>query len=213
MNRADGVVHVAQSYAACRRACIAPSTSLLGQKAPRVPPSLACGAPAEGEVALGAAAPFLPHTPDGNVTSSAPTQQPQSPPPRPRRKREILGPTGLVVMVLVILAATAVSIVVELASNHGRTYTASVDVLDQMPGDPNEYQVVFHITNQGTKAGRPDVCDATLFDMRGERVGTASVRLRDAVIEPGRTLDELAVATAASTPVNGTVHCRALEPE
>ncbi|HZD72424.1 MAG TPA: hypothetical protein VE776_00790 [Actinomycetota bacterium] len=147
------------------------------------------------------------------MTSSAPTQQAHSPSPEPRRKREILGPTGLVVMVLAILAFTAVTIVVELAANHGRSYTASIDVLDQIPGRPNEYQVVFHITNQGSKAGRPDVCDATLLDMRGERVGTASVRLRDVVIEPGQTLDELAVATAASAPVNGGVRCRGLEPE
>ena len=145
------------------------------------------------------------------VTSSVPTEQAQSPPPR--RKREIFGLTGLVVMVLAILAFTAVAIVVELVSNRGRVYTASVDVIDQMPGRPNEYQVVFHITNQGTKAGRPDVCDAALRDMRGERVGTASVQLRDAVIQPGRTLDELAVGTAASTPVNGTVQCRSLEPQ
>jgi hypothetical protein len=147
------------------------------------------------------------------VTSPAPTERTQRPAPEPRRRREILGPTGLVVMVLAILAFTAVSIVIELVSNHGRAYTASVDVVDQLPGRPNEYQVVFHITNQGSKAGRPDVCDATLFDMRGERVGTASVRLRDAVIEPGSTLDEQAVATAASAPVNGSVNCRSLEPQ
>jgi len=118
----------------------------------------------------------------------------------------------LVVMVLAILAFTAVSIVVELATNHGKSYTASVNVLDQSPNDPNEFQVVFHIANNGTKAGRPDVCDATLFDLKGERVGTASVRLRTP-IQPGQTLDELAVATAAARPVNGQVTCRSLEPE
>jgi hypothetical protein len=147
------------------------------------------------------------------VTSPAPTQHAQGPPPEPRRKREIFGLTGLVVMVLAIFVFTAVSIVVELAMNHGRAYTASVDVLDQIPGRPNEYQVVFHITNKGSKPGRPDVCDASLLDMRGERVGTASVQLRSAIIEPGRTLDEPAVATAASVPVNGTVQCRSLEPQ
>ena len=85
-------------------------------------------------------------------------------------------------------------------------------MLDQSPNDPNEFQVVFHIANNGTKAGRPDVCDATLFDLKGERVGTASVRLRTP-IQPGQTLDELAVATAAARPVNGQVTCRSLEPE
>jgi hypothetical protein len=147
------------------------------------------------------------------VTSSAPTQQARGQPPEPPRKREILGLTGLVVMVLAILAFTAVAIVIELVSNHGRSYAASIDVVDQVQGRPNEYQVVFHITNNGTRAGRPDVCDATLFDMRGERVGTASVRLRGQIIDAGRTLDEPAVATAGSAPVNGTVRCRSLEPE
>ena len=147
------------------------------------------------------------------MTSPTPTEQAHSPAPEPRRKREIFGLTGLVVMVLAILAFTAVSIVIELVSNHGRAYSGSIDVVDQVQGAPNEYQVVFHITNNGTRAGRPDVCDATLFDMRGERVGTASVRLRDATIGAGDTLDEPAVATAAATPVNGTVRCRSLEPE
>ncbi len=115
-------------------------------------------------------------------------------------------------MVLAIVAFTVVSIVIEVVSNHGRAYTASVDVLGQVPADPNEYQVVFHIANRGTRAGRPDVCDADLFDLRGERVGTASVRLRTP-IEPGRTLDEPAIATSAARPVNGKVTCRSLEPE
>jgi hypothetical protein len=152
-------------------------------------------------------------------TPEAPTQPPgagsqpsPSPSPPRRRKREILGPTGLVVMVLAILAFTVVSIVIEVVSNQGKSYAASIDVLEQIPADPNEYQVVFHITNKGTKAGRPDVCEASLFDLRGERVGTASVRLRTP-IQPGRTLDELAVATAASRPINGQVTCRSLEPD
>ena len=152
-------------------------------------------------------------------TPAPPTQPPgagsQPSPPQPppqRRKREILGPTGLVVMVLAILAFTAVSIIIELVTNHGKSYTASVNVLQQNPANPNEYQVVFHVSNKGTRAGRPDVCDATLFDFRGERVGTASVRLRTA-IQPGQTLDELAVATAAARPINGQVTCRSLEPD
>ncbi len=147
------------------------------------------------------------------MTSSAPTEQAQGNPPEPRRKRQILGLTGLVVMVLAILAFTAVSIVIELVANQGRTYTASIDIVGRVQDDPNEYQVVFHITNNGTRAGRPDVCDANLLDMRGERVGTASVRLRGTIIDAGRTLDEPAVATAAAAPVNGTVRCRSLEPE
>jgi hypothetical protein len=115
-------------------------------------------------------------------------------------------------MVLAIVAFTIVSIAIEVVTNHGKSYTASVDVLGQIPADPNEYQVVFHVANKGTKAGRPDVCEATLFDLKGERVGTASVRLRTA-IQPGQTLDELAIATAAARPVNGQVTCRSLEPD
>jgi FAD synthase len=123
-----------------------------------------------------------------------------------------MGPTGLVVMVLTIIAFTIASIVIELVINHGKSYAASVDVLEQIPGAPNEYQVVFHVTNKGTRAGRPDVCEVSLLDFRGERVGTASVRLRTA-IQPGQTQDELSIATAASRPVNGQVTCRSLEPD
>lgn len=150
-------------------------------------------------------------------TPEAPTQAPGGggpPPPEApqRRKREIMGPKGLVVMVLAILAFTVVSIVIELVTNQGRSYSASVNVLEQIPADPNEYQVVFHVTNKGTKAGRPDICEATLFDLRGERVGTASVRLRTP-IQPGQTHDELAIATSAARPINGQVTCRSLEPD
>jgi hypothetical protein len=118
-------------------------------------------------------------------------------------------------MVVAILLFTAVSIVIELVHNYGRSYTAAVAVVGQVPGHPNEYQVVFHITNHGTKPGSPDICDATLVDLRGERVGTASVTLKgkNLTIEPGQTLDEPAIGTAASPPVNGSVDCRSLEPE
>jgi hypothetical protein len=130
----------------------------------------------------------------------------------PRRRRELLGPTGLVVMVVAILAFTAVSIVVELVASHGRTFKATVDVVGQVPGDRNEYQVVFHVTNTGSRAGRPDTCEANLLDVRGERVGTATVTLHDP-IRPGRTDDLPVIGTAASPPVNGTVQCRSLEPD
>lgn len=152
------------------------------------------------------------------MSSHAPTepadrQPPATPPPKP--KRELLGPTGLIVMVVAILLFTAVSIVIELVHNYGRVYAATVQVVGQIPGHANEYQVMFHITNRGSKAGVPDICDATLVDIRGERVGTASVTLKGKglTIEPGQTLDAPAVGTAASPPVNGSVDCRSLEPE
>jgi hypothetical protein len=149
---------------------------------------------------------------EGTLSTPAPPTSPAPSPAEPRRKREILGPTGLVVMVLAIFAFTAVSIVIELVTNHGKSFTASVDVLGQVPSDRNEFQVVFHIANRGSKAGRPDVCEATLNDFKGERVGTASVTLHD-TIQPGQTRDEPAIATAAARPVNGVVTCRSLEPD
>jgi hypothetical protein len=137
------------------------------------------------------------------------------PPAASRPKRQILGPTGLIVMVAAILAFTAVSIVIELVHNYGRVYSANVQVVGQVPGRPNEYQVVFHITNRGSKPGTPDICDATLTDIRGERVGTASVTLKGKhlTIESRQTLDEPAIGTAASAPVGGDVNCHNLEPE
>jgi hypothetical protein len=144
------------------------------------------------------------------VSSPASTAQP-APAPEPRRKREILGPTGLIVMVVAILAFTAGSIAFELAANRGKTFKATVDVLGPVPGADNEVQLVFHVANTGSRAGRPDKCEAVLYDIRGERVGTAAVTLREP-IRPGRTHDEPAVGTAAAPPVNGTVVCRSLDP-
>ncbi len=131
-------------------------------------------------------------------------------PPAPKRKREILGPTGLVVMVSAILLFTIVSIVIEVVSNSGQQYRATVDVVG--PIGANEVRVVFHVTNVGHKAGRPDRCEATLYDRTRERVGTAAVSLKEP-IEPGETVDEQAVGTVAAPAVNGAVRCRSLEPD
>jgi hypothetical protein len=142
------------------------------------------------------------------VTDTAPASDPATPPP----KREILGPTGLVVMVVAILAFTAVSIVYELAHNTDRSsFKATVDILGQVPGSPNEVRVVFHVRNQSKKPGHPDKCEASLADAKGDRTGTAEVRLRQDIL-PGQTLDEQAVATAASRPITGAARCRGLEP-
>ena len=148
-----------------------------------------------------------------DVTDTAPASDRATPePPGPRPKREILGPTGLVVMVVAILAFTAVSIVYELAHNTDRsTFKATVDVLGPVSGSPNEVRVVFHVRNQSKKAGHPDVCDASLADPKGDRIGTAEVRLRQD-IRPGETFDELAIGTSAGRPVTGAARCRSLEP-
>jgi hypothetical protein len=144
------------------------------------------------------------------VSSQPTTTQPQPPPPA-RRKREILGPTGLIVMVVVILAFTAVAIVIELASNQGKIYKATVSVLGPVEGSQNQVRLMFRVTNTGTRAGRPDKCEAVLFNISGDRVGVGAVSLKQP-IQPGATHDEPAIGTAAEPPVNGTVHCRALEP-
>ena len=142
--------------------------------------------------------------------SSSPTTT-QSPPPPGRRKREILGPTGLIVMVVAILAFTAVAIVIELASNRGKIFKATVSVLGPVTDSQNQVRLMFRVTNTGNRAGRPDKCEAVLYNVSGERVGVGAVSLKQP-IEPGATHNEPAIGTAAEPPVNGTVHCRALEP-
>ena len=143
---------------------------------------------------------------------SSPPVSTQSQPPSPgRRKREILGPTGLIVMVVAILAFTAVAIAIELASNRGKTFKATVSVLGPVEGSQNQVRLMFRVTNVGSRAGRPDKCEAVLYNISGERVGVGAVSLKDP-IQPGATSNEPAIGTAAEAPVNGTVHCRALEP-
>jgi hypothetical protein len=144
------------------------------------------------------------------MSSSPATTQPQPPSPG-RRKREILGPTGLIVMVVTILAFTAVAIAIELASNRGKTFRTAVSVLGPVEGSQNQVRLMFRVTNTGTRAGRPDKCEAVLYNISGERVGVGAVSLKDP-IQPGATHNEPAIGTAAEPPVNGTVHCRALEP-
>ena len=134
-----------------------------------------------------------------------------TPPPPGRRKRELLGPTGLIVMVVAILAFTAVAIAIELASNRGKTFKATVAVLGPVPGSQNEVRLLFRVTNTGNRAGRPDKCEAVLYNVTGERVGVGAVSLK-APIQPGATHNEPAIGTSAEPPVNGVVTCRALEP-
>ena len=143
------------------------------------------------------------------MSSSPSTTQPQPPPPR--RKRELLGGTGLIVMVVAILVFTAVAIVIELTANRGKTFQATVSVLGPVEGSQNQVRLMFRVTNVGSKAGRPDKCEAVLSNISGERVGVGAVSLKDP-IQPGATHNEPAIGTAAEPPVNGTVHCRALEP-
>ena len=125
------------------------------------------------------------------MSSPPATTQPQPPPPG-RRRRELLGPTALIVMVVAILAFTAVAITMELAANRGKAFKATVTVV-------------------GPVAGRPDKCEAVLFNLRGDRVGVGAVSLHDP-IQPGASQDEPAIGTAAEPPINGAVTCRALEP-
>ena len=144
------------------------------------------------------------------MSSQPATTQPQPPPPG-RRKRELLGPTALIVMVVAILAFTAVAIAIELAANRGKAFNATVSVLGPVEGSQNQVRLMFRVTNTGTRPGRPDKCEAVLFNISGDRVGVGAVSLKQP-IEPGATHNEPAIGTSAEPPVNGTVHCRALEP-
>jgi hypothetical protein len=144
------------------------------------------------------------------VSSSPATAQPPPPPPG-RRKREILGLTGLVVMVVTILVFTAVAITIELAANRGKAFKATVSVLGPVDGSQNQVRLMFRVTNTGTRTGRPDKCEAILFNFSGDRVGVGAVSLKEP-IEPGATHNEPAIGTSAEPPLNGTVTCRALEP-
>ena len=142
--------------------------------------------------------------------SSPPATTPQ-PPPQGRRKRELLGTTGLIVMVVTILAFTALAIGIELASNRGKVFKATVEVLGPVAGSPNQVRLLFHVANTGNRPGRPDKCEAILYNPTGERVGVGAASLKEP-IQPGATYDQEEIGTAAEPPVNGTVTCRALEP-
>jgi hypothetical protein len=144
------------------------------------------------------------------VSSPSATTRPPAPPPG-RRKRELLGPTGLIVMAVAILAFTAVAIVLELAANRGKVFKANVVVLGPVSGSENKVRLLFRVTNTGNRAGRPDKCEAVLYNVSGERVGVGAASLK-APIQPGATYEQEEIGTAAEPPVNGTVHCRALEP-
>ena len=144
--------------------------------------------------------------------SSPPATAPPPPPaatgPGRRERRWI---AGLVIMVVAILAFTAVAIAIELASNRGKVFRATVDVLGPVPGSQNQVRLLFHVANTGNRPGRPDKCEAILFNATGERVGVGAVSLREP-IQPGTTHDEPAIGTSAEPPLNGTVNCRALDP-
>jgi hypothetical protein len=144
------------------------------------------------------------------VSSQPAATQPQPPPPG-RGRRELLGPTALIVMVVAILAFTAVAIAMELASNRGKAFKATVAIVGPVAGSPNQFQLLFRVTNTGNRPGRPDKCEAVLFNLSGDRVGVGAVSLKD-TIPPGATHDEPAIGTAAEPPLNGAVTCRALEP-
>jgi hypothetical protein len=145
------------------------------------------------------------------VSSPPATTQPPPPPPG-RRRRELMGPTGLIVMVVAILAFTAVAITMELAANRGKNFNATVSVVGPVAGSPNQVELLFRVTNTGNRPGRPDKCEAVLFNLSGDRVGVGEVTLKDP-IQPGAAQDAPAIGTAAEPPISGTVHCRALEPD
>jgi len=131
-------------------------------------------------------------------------------PPAEERRRDRRSLIALAAMAAAILLFTAVSIAFEVRQNMGARFKAEVTIGQQIRNDA--YRVTFQVTNTGTRAGRPDVCDAVLFDIRGVRAGVASVRLRTP-IEPGSAYSADAVGTVARPPVNGVVTCRSLSPQ
>jgi hypothetical protein len=114
-------------------------------------------------------------------------------------------------MVVAILVFTAVAITIELATNRGTAFKATVTVLGPVPGSQNQVRLLFRVTNTGSRPGRPDKCEAVLYNISGERVGVGAASLREP-IAPGQTHDQEAIGTAAEPPVNGSVHCRGLSP-
>jgi hypothetical protein len=144
--------------------------------------------------------------------SSTPATSPPDAAADRQRRRDRRGLIGLVVMVAAILLFTAVSVAIELASNRGKSFKGTVEVLGPVPGGANnEVRLRFQVTNTGTRSGRPDKCEAILYDLRGERAGVAEISLRQP-IAPGQTHLEEAIGTAAGPPINGRVQCRGLEP-
>jgi hypothetical protein len=144
------------------------------------------------------------------MSSPPATDQPPPSPPQ-RRPRELLGVTGLIVMVVAILVFTALAIGIELATNRGKVFKATVTVLGPVEGSQNQVRLLFRVANTGNRTGRPDKCEAVLYNVSGERVGVGAVSLKEP-IPPGGSHEEPAIGTAAEPPINGTVTCRALEP-
>ncbi len=142
------------------------------------------------------------------MSSPPTTTQPPPPEGRQRERRWII---GLIVMVVAILAFTALAIGIELATNRGKAFKATVTVLGPVEGSQNQVRLLFRVANTGTRTGRPDKCEAVLYNVSGERVGVGAVSLKEP-IPPGASHEEPAIGTAAEPPINGTVHCRALEP-
>src|ERR1044072_5263349 len=100
--------------------------------------------------------------------SSQPTTA-ESPPPAGRVKRELLGTTGLIVMVVAILAFAALAIGIELATNRGKVFKATVTVLGPVEGSQNQVRLLFRVTNTGNRTGRPDKGEAILHNVNGDR--------------------------------------------
>ena len=121
--------------------------------------------------------------------SSPPTTTEPQPPPPGRRRRELLGPTSLIVMVVAILAFTAVAIVIELAANRGKAFKANVVVLGPVSGSENKVRLLFRVTNTGNRTGRPDKCEAILYNFTGEHPARYVLIWKDIVEQLEEALD------------------------
>lgn len=119
---------------------------------------------------------------------------------------------ALIAMVVIIFIATIIGSVEQVLVNQGQgPYTATLQIGSTISG--SELHVLFHVYNTGSKPGRPDQCNASLFDSQGYRVGTAGITLHQA-IAPKTTVSIPTIAIIdGSRPVTTIAACTALTPQ
>lgn len=115
-------------------------------------------------------------------------------------------------MVVIIFIATIIGSIEQVRINQGQgPYTATLQMGTPISG--SQLHVLFRVYNTGSKPGRPDQCNASLFDSQGYRVGTAGITLHQA-IPPKTTVSIPTVAIIdGSRPVTTIAACNALTPQ
>src|SRR5919202_1296389 len=108
--------------------------------------------------------------------SSSPATASSPPAEHPRRERRWI--IGLIVMVVAIVAFTAVAITIELASNRGRVFRATVDVVGPVAGRA----LAPASPRRSAGGGRPDLGDHVVD---GQPEAALQDR-REVALEPAR---------------------------